>query len=429
MRFKEWNTLQNGNGTAYQAGATVTMPASALTLYAIWEYIPPTVTSVAVNPSTVEVQKGTIQQFSVTVTGTNNPEQTVTWAVTGGGTGTSISTGGLLTVAAGETAATTLTVRATSTVDATKSGTATVTVTEVPPTITVTGVTVTPATHTLNRGETHTFSAEVLGTNAPQGVTWTVTGGGAGTSISEVGLLTVAAGETAVTLTVKATSTAAGYTDKFGTATVTVTQPAPTYTVTFNSNGGSAVSPIQNVAHGSKITAPNPPTKANYTFDGWYKDNELAYDWNFTTDVVTSDITLYAEWRSGSSSVAGHDREVPATVGGGEAVVVAPTNALSTEFTAGPNPVARSEGLVKFFRQGKRVDNATLTIYDAAGNVVNKIKIADKALGSQDRRQVGEWDLKDGKGRLVPEGTYLVRGVVKTGDGKRERVSVVVGVR
>jgi len=39
-RFKEWNTAANGTGTAYAAGATVTMPAGSLTLYAIWESIP-----------------------------------------------------------------------------------------------------------------------------------------------------------------------------------------------------------------------------------------------------------------------------------------------------------------------------------------------------------------------------------------------------
>lgn len=88
-----------------------------------------TVTGVTVSPSTATVKKGTTQQFSATVTGENGPAQTVTWAVAGGTTGTSISTSGLLTVASGETA-TTLTVTATSTVDGSKSGTATVTVTD-----------------------------------------------------------------------------------------------------------------------------------------------------------------------------------------------------------------------------------------------------------------------------------------------------------
>ncbi|MCQ5128893.1 S-layer homology domain-containing protein [Butyricicoccus faecihominis] len=87
----------------------------------------PTVTSVSVSPNPATVQKGGTQQFTATVSGTNNPATSVTWEVTGGKTGTSISVGGLLTVASDETAAT-LTVKATSTVDTGKSGTAAVTV-------------------------------------------------------------------------------------------------------------------------------------------------------------------------------------------------------------------------------------------------------------------------------------------------------------
>jgi len=42
---------------------------------------------------------------------------------------------------------------------------------------------------------------------------------------------------------------------------------------------------------------------------------------------------------------------------------------------------------------------------------------------------VGRWDLTDRKGRPVSEGTYLVKGTLKTLDGKTEKVSVVLGVR
>jgi hypothetical protein len=59
--------------------------------------------------------------------GTGNLAQTVTWSVEGGGSGTGITSGGVLTAGAGETASS-LTVRATSTVDTGKSGTAAVTV-------------------------------------------------------------------------------------------------------------------------------------------------------------------------------------------------------------------------------------------------------------------------------------------------------------
>jgi len=45
------------------------------------------------------------------------------------------------------------------------------------------------------------------------------------------------------------------------------------------------------------------------------------------------------------------------------------------------------------------------------------------------QRKVGSWDLTDRSGKPVSEGTYLAKGVLKTSDGKREKVSVIVGVR
>jgi uncharacterized repeat protein (TIGR02543 family) len=128
-------------------------------------------------------------------------------------------------------------------------------------------------------------------------------------------------------------------------------------------------------------------------------------------------------------SVLTPDRVIPQTKPKEEATVIAPVTALSGEFTAGPNPVAKQSGIVNFFRQGKRVSNSELRIYDATGNVISKVKINDKALNSQAKRIVGSWDLKDTKGRLLSEGTYLVKGVVKTSDGKSEKVSVILGVR
>ena len=69
-----------------------------------------------------------------------------------------------------------------------------------------------------------------------------------------------------------------------------------TFTVTFNSNGGSAVTD-QSVTKGEKAEEPEPPAKSGYTFDGWYADNEtFAQKWKFNTDVVTENITLYAKW-------------------------------------------------------------------------------------------------------------------------------------
>jgi uncharacterized protein (TIGR02145 family)/uncharacterized repeat protein (TIGR02543 family) len=68
-----------------------------------------------------------------------------------------------------------------------------------------------------------------------------------------------------------------------------------TYTVTFNSQNGSAVN-SQNIALGGKATSPANPTRTGYTFGGWYKEDTYTTQWNFDTDVVTYAITLYAKW-------------------------------------------------------------------------------------------------------------------------------------
>ncbi|NCC41581.1 MAG: hypothetical protein EOM21_19610, partial [Gammaproteobacteria bacterium] len=74
-------------------------------------------------------------------------------------------------------------------------------------------------------------------------------------------------------------------------------EPGPTtWTVTYDSNGGSAVSP-EEVDDGELATEPTDPTRTHYTFDGWYTDDGVWTDeWDFDTDTVTEDVTLYAKW-------------------------------------------------------------------------------------------------------------------------------------
>jgi uncharacterized protein YjdB len=93
----------------------------------------------------------------------------------------------------------------------------------------VTSITVNPAKVDVEKGKTTQFTAEVEGMgNYSKTVTWTVEGGVEGTKIDASGLLTVAADETAKTLTVTATSTA--NTDISGKATVTVKEGTDTPT-------------------------------------------------------------------------------------------------------------------------------------------------------------------------------------------------------
>ncbi len=68
------------------------------------------------------------------------------------------------------------------------------------------------------------------------------------------------------------------------------------HTVTFNSQGGSSVSPITNIKYGATITLPTAPTKTGYTFDSW-KDNADGSGDSFTSaTVITANRTVYAKW-------------------------------------------------------------------------------------------------------------------------------------
>ncbi|MBR3674744.1 MAG: leucine-rich repeat protein, partial [Bacilli bacterium] len=65
-------------------------------------------------------------------------------------------------------------------------------------------------------------------------------------------------------------------------------------TVTFESNGGTAVTSIDDALEGEKITKPADPTKDGYFFEGWYTSE--GNKWAFEKDVLTEDITLLARW-------------------------------------------------------------------------------------------------------------------------------------
>ena len=67
------------------------------------------------------------------------------------------------------------------------------------------------------------------------------------------------------------------------------------YTVTFETNGGSAVAPMTGIAHGSPIDAPTAPTRTGYTFAGWFEAATGGTAIGFPL-AVTSGATLYAQW-------------------------------------------------------------------------------------------------------------------------------------
>ena len=67
------------------------------------------------------------------------------------------------------------------------------------------------------------------------------------------------------------------------------------HTVSFNSNGGNSV-PDQEVIEGGLADKPSPPAKSGHVFREWYAEDGLTNLWDFDTDTVNNDMTLYAEW-------------------------------------------------------------------------------------------------------------------------------------
>lgn len=80
--------------------------------------------------------------------------------------------------------------------------------------------------------------------------------------------------------------------------TLTVKIVLQEQTVTYESNGGSELSP-QTVYWGRLIEEPQAPTKVGYSFEGWFTDSSLTEQWDFSQDYVSGDVALYAKWGSG----------------------------------------------------------------------------------------------------------------------------------
>ena len=107
---------------------------------------------------------------------------------------------------------------------------------------------------------------------------------------------------TAVLVRVKATSSA----PHGEAASCTIEASENTLTVTFEENGGSAVTDITGLAYNVAISAPAGSIKTGYIFVGWYKEASCTNLWDFSSDKVTDDITLYAKWTPAAYSITYH---------------------------------------------------------------------------------------------------------------------------
>lgn len=77
------------------------------------------------------------------------------------------------------------------------------------------------------------------------------------------------------------------------------------WTISFNSNGGSACDTKFVATADGKLVKPADPTREGYTFGGWYTDEACTQAYDFSTP-VTADLTLYAKWTKNATNPGGN---------------------------------------------------------------------------------------------------------------------------
>ena len=76
---------------------------------------------------------------------------------------------------------------------------------------------------------------------------------------------------------------------------VTITGEYDTlFVVTFNGQGSPEIQ--QAVLPGQPVVKPADPTRTGYLFGGWFREETCETPWDFETDTVTANLTLYAKW-------------------------------------------------------------------------------------------------------------------------------------
>jgi tetratricopeptide (TPR) repeat protein len=107
------------------------------------------------------------------------------------------------------------------------------------------------------------------------------------------------------------------------------------------------------------------------------------------------------------------------------AYAAAKKSALSYEYEAS----GQRSGTVYFYREGNKINDGVLRVFDSHKNLVKRVTVSDRGQGGQNKRSVGSWDITNLHGKPVRPGTYSVSGTVSTRDGRNEEVSLTVELR
>lgn len=229
-------------------------------------------------------------------------------------------------------------------------------------------------------------------------------------------------------------SVKAGDTTSFTANTTLYAQwQATSHTVTFDTNGGNAITP-QTVDDKGKAKEPTAPTRDSWTFAGWYL-NGVKYD--FTTP-VTQDITLKAGWkrvapsmefkdmhkRISAGSKSGQQKltlDVKGTEETNTSTLTSTTmwnTVISDPLSEWVDPVGLVDGKgtgITVSKDGKPMDSGYTAVYDGSSRTV-KVSLPDSLADGSVYSVSFEVALSD-KARLnyMQSGTYPDTGDADTG--------------
>jgi hypothetical protein len=139
---------------------------------------------------------------------------------------------------------------------------------------------------------------------------------------------------------------------------------------------------------------------------------EVGGDRNFAGDVLDlGAIEIHGKEWVGVREVA---REVPVKPTE-ERVAIVPVNAAVGGLSVGPNPISGG-GALDIFWSGGKAAGGVLAVYSSVGKIVAVVPVGGV-------KKIGTWNTNG-----VPDGTYLIKGVLNLKDGSRVKVSSLVGV-
>lgn len=68
------------------------------------------------------------------------------------------------------------------------------------------------------------------------------------------------------------------------------------YEIVFDADGGTQKTYYSIIKKDTLCIEPQSPIKQGFEFIGWYKEQQCINRWEFSSEIVTSDVTLYAKW-------------------------------------------------------------------------------------------------------------------------------------